>query len=402
MAKGRRGQILILALLVMFVGAVILTGLFQYMGSSLLLATKGEENAVNYYAADSGIEDALYWLQRDQEDGDLWVWNEGEEQWEREGYTLNYTNSTANNRAVDVSVENNPSGCGDNCYLITSTATHNKSGVSTIIESYIRATPLEFWKFGDDAITSNYDVTILGDKGWVHGNVSYVDSITCNPEPCSVNGTINDPFEDGIPWWPETWAIAKYFEDQVDISKPFSGGSIDVAVNSTIGPLYIEGDLEIMSSVNGASASLAGIIYVTGDLTIDGNRAFLLDLNNQVIFVENKDAIIGDSIAAGHADVQINDYCNLSGSGAIFAIGDIWFEPKLITSSLDFTFIMSIEGWLNMQPASEFYGSVAGNLAVDVLPQNEIRRTEDDDFWNTFFNPEPVILKIITYDIVDR
>ncbi len=207
---------------------------------------------------------------------------------------------------------------------------------------------------------------------------------------------------DGIDWWPETWALAEYFRDQVDISKPFTMDFIDVSVNSTIGPLYRDGDLEIKSSVNGVSASLAGVVYVTGDLTIDGNRAFTLNLSDQVIFVENKDADIGDSIGKGQADVLINDYCTLSGSGAIFAIGDIWFMPKLITSPQDFTFIMSIEGWLNMQPSGSFYGSVAGNLAVDVSPNNYIERTSGDDFWNTFYDPDPVILKILTYDIIDR
>ena len=391
MAKGRKGQVLTLALLVMFVGAIILAGLFQYLGSSLLLATRGEENAVNYYAADSGIEDAIYGLLNDQE-------------YEHKEYTLNYTNAAANNRAVDVIVENDPEGLGDTTYKIISTATHNKSGASTKIESYIQATPIEFWEFGKDAITSNCDVTILGEKGLVQGNVSYVCSIACKPtsKPCAVNGTINPPFEGGIPWWPETWALTKYFKDQVDGLKPFTVGVIDVAVNSTIGPLYVEGDLEIKSSVKGASASLEGVVYVTGDLIIDGNRAFTLNLSNQVIFVENKDADIGYPIGTGQADVLINDYCTLSGSGAIFAIGDIWFTPKLITSAQDFTFIMSIEGWLNMQPSGSFYGSVAGNLAVDVSPNNNITRTSGDDFWNTFYDPDPVILKILTYDIVDR
>jgi len=63
MDKGKKGGVLVLTLLVMFVGAIILGGLFMYLDTSLLLATKGEENAVSYYAADSGIEDALAWLQ---------------------------------------------------------------------------------------------------------------------------------------------------------------------------------------------------------------------------------------------------------------------------------------------------------------------------------------------------
>ena len=396
MAKGKKGQVLLLALMIMFVGAVILTGLFQYLGTSLLLATRGEENAVNYYAADSGIEDALYSLMNNQS-------------YEQRDYPLNYSNSGMNNRVVNVSIVNNPEGLGNTTYKVTSTATHNKSGESTIIESYVRATPIKFWEFGKDAITSNCDVKILGTKGNVNGDVSYVCDITCNPDPCAVNGTINPPFIDGIPWWPETWAIAQYFKDQVDVSKPFTEDYIDVAVNSTIGPLYRDGDLTIYSSNKKVpvSANLNGVVYVTGDLNIGGTtgvtRDFTLNLSDQVIFVENENAIIGDSIGAGHEDVLINDYCTFTGSGAIFAIGDIWFAPKIETSPEDFMFVMSLEGWLNMQPAGTYYGSVAGNLQVDVSPQNEITRTEGgDDFWNTFFDPEPVISKILTYDIVYR
>jgi hypothetical protein len=290
--------------------------------------------------------------------------------------------------------------------LITSTATHNKSGASTKIESYIRATPLDFWEFGKDAITSNCSVKILGDKGFVHGNVSYVCSIDCQPasKSCAVNGTINPPFEDGIPWWPETWAIAQYFKDQVDVSKPFKKGFIDVAVNSTIGPLYVDGDLDIYTSVGGASASLEGIVYITGELSMvgGGSSPFSLNLNDQVIFVENEGATVGDSVGGGHAEVSIDSDCTLTGSGAIFAIGDIWFQPKLLTSPQDFMFIMSLEGWVNMQPSGEFYGSIAGHTEVEVSPSSDITRTEGDDFWNKFLDPEPVILKILTYDINDR
>ena len=48
MDKGKKGGVLTLTLLVMFVGTIILGGLFMYLDTSLLLATRGEENAVNY------------------------------------------------------------------------------------------------------------------------------------------------------------------------------------------------------------------------------------------------------------------------------------------------------------------------------------------------------------------
>ena len=411
MAKGKKGQVLLLALMIMFVGAVILTGLFQYLGTSLLLATRGEENAVNYYAADSGIEDALYSLMNNQS-------------YEQRDYPLNYSNSGMNNRVVNVSVENNPGGLGNTTYKITSTATHNKSGVSTIVESYILATPIKFWEFGKDAITSNCSVTIQkGSDPMINGSVTYVcaGELKCPGDP---DCHIVPPFEahqdpNGIDWWPETWAIQEYFKDQVEDAVHITG---DVIIDITdpsyapLGPLYVDGDLELYSSVEYASTSLAGVVYVTGDLTITDNTRYTLNLNDQVIFVENEDAIIGEDISdvsRGNADVLIESEvhpttgewkkgCAFAGSGAIFAIGDIWFQPKMSTSPDEFLFVMSLEGWINIQPGGNFYGSIAGNVHVDVNPNSQITRTEGGDLWDTFFDPEPVISKILTYDIIDR
>jgi len=404
-ARGRKGQILLLALLVMFVGAIILAGLFQYLGSSLLLATKGEENAVNYYAADSGIEDALYVLMNG-------------EYYSHKEYTLEYTNSGLNNRIVNISVVNNPDNLGDSTYLITSTATHNKSGVSTKIESYVRTEPLEFYRFGDDAITSNCSVDIGNPGGHgnpVQGNVTYVCDVECDLDPnatnecpddgvncCeqSVNGTVrqdNTP-PPGIDWWPATWAIKDYFKDQVDVSNPFTGGVIDISVNSTIGPLYVEGDLEIMSSNKDAIVKLNGTLYVTGTLSIGptGGKDFTLDLNDQGIFVESnaenppKEAVV------------IGGKCVIEGSGAIFAIGDIVFKPFLSSGSSDFVLIMSLEGGVHLEPGSSFYGSVVGNDEVYVAPNNEIVHTDSELWWGNLSEPDVIVGKILTYDIKDR
>ena len=422
MARGKKGQVLLLALMIMFVGAIILTGLFQYLGTSLLLATRGEENAVNYYAADSGIEDALYSLMNNQS-------------YEQRDYPLNYSNSGMNNRVVNVSIVNNPEGLGNTTYKVTSTATHNKSGESTIIESYVRATPIKFWEFGKDAITSNCSVTIQkGTNPLVNGSVTYVcdGGLVCPGDQCPPDPQPGDPpcchilppslphqDADGIDWWPETWAIKEYFKDQVENGAHITADETGVVrINmadpsyASLGPLYVDGNLELYSSVDLASTSLAGVVYVTGDLTINDNTRFTLNLSNQVIFVENEDAIIGDSIGTGHADVLIESEVKktgawtkgiaFAGSGAIFAIGDIWFQPKMSTSPEEFLFVMSLEGWVNIQPGGNFFGSIAGNVHVDINPNSQITRTEGGDLWDTFFNPEPVISKIITYDIIDR
>ena len=59
----RKGGILCIAMLIMFVGMVILSGLFTYLDASLKLASRAEAQAVRFYAADSGIESGISWLQ---------------------------------------------------------------------------------------------------------------------------------------------------------------------------------------------------------------------------------------------------------------------------------------------------------------------------------------------------
>jgi hypothetical protein len=393
MDKGKKGGVLVLTLLVMFVGTIILGGLFMYLDTSMLLATKGEENAVSYYASDSGVEDAILWLQHEPwlpHEEPLAGWNVSCDP--RNPADQPCLNSyTLGNRTVDVSVINPQSeGFGNNTFKITSTATAD-SGARTEITSYIQMASLDFYRYGEDVITTNCSATIRGQKSSVVGNVTYVCWVDCGADPsetdlCPVEGedccketvtgnvSQDNTLPPGIDWWPETWAIAQYFKDQVDISKPFSGGTIDVAVNSTIGPLYVDGNLDIYTSVDGASASLAGVVYVTGDLTMTGTAisTFTINLSDQVIFVENEGADIGGGPNTASAEVLIDSDCTLTGSG------------------------------VHLQPLGDFYGSIAGQLEVDLWPNLYIERTDGTDLWNTLPDIDVNLMKIITYDIIDQ
>jgi len=416
MARGNKGQILLLALLVMFVGAIILAGLFQYLGSSLLLATKGEENAVNYYAADSGIEDALYGLRNNQE-------------YEYKEYTLNYTNSTANNRVVTVNLSNDPydwgNSIGNTTYKITSTATHNKSGVSTIIESYIRATPLEFMRWDDAAITSNCSVELQkGTPGSViNGSVNYVCTLNCGGDPdcpldayppashdCCENKVVGGSdnitaYPDGIDWWPERRAITKYFKDQVDPLNPFIDVDAKNTINAedfpTLGPIFRDGDLNIEDSnckppdICPRRITLTGTVFVTGHLTMGGAKDFILDLNGQVIFVEYDGEKPDEAIV-------IDDDCHIEGSGAIISVGSINALPSMQTEPTDFVLFMSVQGGITLHPNGDFYGAINGHDYVDVSPNNDITQVDGDSFWDTLPDTDVNIINILTYDIVDR
>ena len=375
-ARRKKGHILTLTLLVLMVGAIIMAVFFQYLGTSLALAIRGEENANTYYAADSGFEDAFYWLQQGKELGGFWAWNEGEEQWERENYELN-------DRTVQVGVEDT----GDDLYKITSRAISAESK-NTVIESYVRLKPeFDLELLGQGAITSMDEVHIW-DGSSVVGNVTYVTSITGEEY---VDGTCTQV--DDIEWWPTTEQLSEHFLTQVDASDPCQDNKIDVQYVPVIGPLYRDGDwLEIISKKAGASATLNGTVYVTGGLLIGQiGKEFTLDLNGHFIFSEG--------------DLSIGGKTTITGSGGIISLGFITFMPNIQADEDDFIFVMAAyspwDGWgdIDMQPNGELYGAVAGYTGVELQPGSSlIWRDPGDGF--IFPKGEP-IPKILTYKIVD-
>jgi hypothetical protein len=372
-AKNKKGYMLPLALIIMTVGAIIIVALLNHLNTSLLLASKSEERAITYYAADSGFEDAFFFLQRGKGLGN---WTEtGAQQWERDVYEIN-------DRTVAVSIVEDT---GNQTYKITSTATTD-SGSSTIIESYVFEQTFDLSPFGDNAITSNGDVTIQGQKGGIEGNVTYVGTLDC-PEgpPCeeTINGTVTPVAE--IDWWPSTEEYIDYFLSQVDDSDPYPNPSIDANSISNIGPLYRQGDLDIYSSQDGKTLTLNGTVYVTGDLDI-GNHAkeFTLDLNDQTIFVEGC--------------LTIGGATNIAGSGCLIAIGDIFFSPNIASGEDDFLFTMSIEGCTQLNPGSTYYGSIAGNAEVTLQPGIQLEWIAPDSVGFELPSGEPQ-QEILTYDI---
>ncbi len=372
MAKNKKGYMLPLALVIMTVGAIIIVALLNHLNTSLSLASKSEERAITYYAADSGFEDAFFFLQQGKVLGN---WNETEaQQWERDVYEIN-------DRTVAVSIVEDT---GNQTYKITSTATTD-SGSSTIIESYVFEQTFDLSPFGDNAITTNGDITIQPGSVIV-GDVLYTGTLDC-PEglPCeeTINGAVNQTAE--IEYWPESWETAQYFLSQVDDSDPYPNSSIDANSISNIGPLYRQGDLDIYSSQDGKTLTLNGTVYVTGDLDI-GNHAkeFTLDLNDQTIFVEGC--------------LTIGGATNIAGSGCLIAIGDIFFSPNIASSAEDFLFTMSIEGFTTLNPGSTYYGSIAGNAEVDLQPNIQLKWIAPDSVDFELPSGEPQ-QEILTYDI---
>ena len=347
--KNESGQgALAMVLLLLMLGAIILTPLLVFMQTGVKAGRVYESKLQEFYAADAGVEDA--------------IWN------------ITYANLTTpanytladevNNRTTNVTIEP-VSGGGHSGYKIISTATSD-SGGNTTIECYYGT--LDYSSLLDNAITSNGTVEIKN-KVDVTGNVStpnctYAGYPGCGCTNCTysidcvncTNCCSQEPLS-----WPTAEELSKYYYDKVKNLTPYGGMDIEIDKKPERGPLYRDGELDIYSGEKDASAKLNGTVYVTGDTTIGGNKNWTLNLNNQTIFVES------DSIGDGKEALKIGGKVTLAGSGCIIAVGDIDFHPNIATGSEnDFILIFSVENKVDLHPGGNFYGAVAGELEVGV------------------------------------
>ena len=129
--RQQAGMILPLVLVTMAVGLLIITPTLGHGYVSLQATEVVEDRADELYAADSGIEEALYWLISGHEDNLYWNWDDVNGGGSREPYALNGC-------TVEVTVEPLPS-VGNNYYLVTSIATGPRG--NTTVLSQVWAAP---------------------------------------------------------------------------------------------------------------------------------------------------------------------------------------------------------------------------------------------------------------------
>jgi len=361
--RDEKGQMMILALILLVVGGLIMTPLLAYMSTGLIAGELYERRAAELYAADAGMEDALWQLQElDPDIPDT-----------PEQPPLTYTlNSTLNNKTIEVTIDMVSGTEGSGVYKINSTAT-STGGSNTTIECYISTSPL-FW---NHAITSTSDVILES------GSEVYGDIMGDVSGPGTVYGNTTDPYDEEE--WPFDQDFRTYYWSQAEnatLPTECCGGKcyLDVAVNSSLGPGYHDHDVGAMiiqSTGDNITATLTGTVYIKGDdATLDigaGGQPFYLDLNYQTIYVEgcnynlttpNKNALY---VPPGKVTII--------GSGAIIAEGNIDFQPNMEAGSEeDFVFVLSLYGRINFQPNGTLYGSVAAR-EVEVGPGNVLHHT---------------------------
>jgi Tfp pilus assembly protein PilX len=339
LVRGEKGYVLIAALVVLVVLGLISGPLLSYMVSGLKAGHVFETGAAELYAADAGVQDAMWQIQNNI---GLCVGSP----------TTHYTISDVNGKSVDVTVTLTNNVSGTLTYKITSIAVTDDGGNTaglgnhTTVVAYIGVTTAVTSGFLDNAITSNGTVTIGSNSG-VTGNVTYGTSIS---------GNINGVATQGYLSWPSASDLSNFYLSQVN---PDNTGpnSINLGV-VTLPACYVSGDLHIDG--NGGTLTLTGTLYVNGSLYCyqPGGHDYTINLNGQTVFV------------TGTADFPAN-HVNVAGPGCIIAVGHVNFQPGIMTST-DFVFVMSVTDYVNFQPQGTFYGSVAGNVYVDLQPGNAL------------------------------
>jgi len=283
--KSEAGYALPLALILLLFGGFFVVPCLNLLYTSLNANIMVDERDLELYAADAGVDHALW---RFEHDATFTPPAQGSpDQWQ--------LTDTVNDRTVDATISNE----GGNTYKITSVAT-SADGNSTTIESYVSTSSLDdlAWLF-DSAITSPTDYTL---------------------KPGSeVDGPITCPLGEGQIWPTAEQLSAFYWEDVWDLTPVSNPHTIDISSGTEaspypIGPLYAPGDLTIWGS---GVARLDGTVYVKGNLEVKPGST--INLNGHTIFAEGS--------------IVLKPGCTISGSGCIIAVGDVEFKPNTTSAA---------------------------------------------------------------------
>jgi len=348
--RDEKGQAMFLTVILLLVGGLIVSSLLAYMGNGLLNGRVYERRTAELYAADAGVEDAVWKIQNATEvkppvacgDPTSWNYNITDVNGKRVVVTITYMNNTTNTAT----------------YLIESTAIADDGGgtaaidSSTTVEAYVTGVGGNYSGLLDNIITSLACYTAKGTLSYPPENEPY-----CNYPP---------------EWWPPASVLDNFYWVQVKGKTNYSS-PIDLAGNNmTLETGYVNGPLTIANSNKNKipTLTLNGTLYITGDTTIAyssgggglNNGEMILDLNGNTIFV--------NSTTAKYA-LYVGDNCDIKGPGVLIAVGGIYFKPKSQVTT-DPVFILSILGETQMQPMGDFYGAVAGDITVTLQPNTSL------------------------------
>ena len=277
---GEDGIILPLLLVLLALGVLMITPTLGHGFTNLQANRITENRAEELYAADSGIEEGLFWLMSGKQDNLYWTWDDVSE-------TGSRTPLAINGASVAVSVATLPS-MGDNYYRVDSVATGPDGTTTVLSQVWAYAPPLDdFDDIGQG--THDGDAYVEGDAdlhGTVTGNVVVTGDLVMKDSDSEIGGdlTVEGDFTQN--------------------SQSTVNGNVCAGGNMTMNAWSsIEGDVVIeLDDGEDATLELKGNALIQGDIYIlaaDGNSA------QYKIILSNKD-VVGDIYVTSNVTLTID------------------------------------------------------------------------------------------------
>ena len=296
---------LVIVLILLVLGAVMLTPLLAFMGTGLKAGQMHESRLQELYAAESGVEDAIHWLIHGKGTEGPWSWDETAGSGEREHYSIN------NDTDVYVTVEEiNVEGYEGNTYKIVSEGT---SGGTTVLATVWAIHIIEgTWDPDHDTYTG--DVYVDGDvdtgtHAEIIGDVYATGDIDLHNHS-SITGTVS--VQGDITLEPQTAVTGNVC----------ASGDITVRNDAIItGDIYVTGDNTItLEGGTQKEARIKGDIYADGNITIVARNSATIEGNiyvtgNLSIMLEQPHSeIVGDVYATGDISIPPDQLERITGN----------------------------------------------------------------------------------------
>ena len=364
--RGQGGNVLVMVLILLVVGSLILAPLLGLMGTGVMAGEIYENKTAELYAADAGVEDAIWQIQNDVPDSYPYVYPEP---------------LVINDKSVNITVlrEDLDPTCGEKLeYEIISIVT-GEDGASTTVNAHLSVSYLDLSALLDYAVVSNDSIDIKPNVA-VNGSVwlPYEEDLSLAPGS-EISGDIVT-LSDGVSQsWPGFEELSAYYWEDVKHLSPYPHDNIDIAAldPKAIGPLYRDGSLTIDNTGDADTLILEGTVYIGGNLAFNqaGSHNYTINLNGHTIFAEGYITFPSKAVS-------------VSGSGCIIARDYVIFQPSVSSNPDDFVLVMSIEGTATIQPNGDFTGCIWGQEVVQLQP------AQGEDFTVTWISPEGKVLDI--------
>ncbi len=423
LVRDENGRAILLALILLGVGGLIIAPLLDYMSTGLVSGEVYERKTDELYAADAGVEDAVWKIQ--QGDAPVCPGNP----------TWSYNISDVNGKSVAVTI----TYVDGQTYRVVSTATGNSS--STTIESYIEIVYGDYGGSGGSSVF-DYALTSLGGnidlggnsdvesevelEGDIHANGNIYlsgnaeidgDATATGVVTTSGNADVNGEEIEGAEslvspnitalaaeckeealdggcaicgaitrsgsWTPSpgVYSNAEHVHGNLNINSMGTftfGGVVCVDQNLQIssittvtfnGPVYVQGGLSISSL---ASVTFNGPVIVNGNLSLSTSKDVVFGgtiyVGGNLIISSNIDVELGGTVYVC-GQITMSGNAQLVGGETIIAEGDIAISGNsdLNEAAADLPLIISIGGDVTLTGNSDVAAVIyapSGNILL--------------------------------------